>query len=656
MERIADTSYATLNLRQRGYDELGRLKRRYRHNGTDTESFEYNIRNWTTQIRSGEFIQRLYYNTPPRNFWAIPQFAGNISATTWTFGNRTNGYVFQYDGLNRLAIAYMVFNGHMCDIRSEMFHYDMNGNITWLQRWGENDIIDMLSMTYRGNQLMRVTDSSWGPQNLYNLMEYHDRNRIGDDFAYDYNGNMIKDLDRNIVTIQYNFLNLPSLIQFRNGHQIMNIYAADGRKLETRFRTVSQCLFTPRIQVPVGEIANLDNINTHLSGTIYAGNIEYRYQTWRHASEPYRIHNPEGFASFCPLRGENHWYSRPNPLFNYFRRDHLGNVREVWRAPHTKYIRNYDKHWNIYWWTQRVEGQTIQRTQFTTTGIPWEQSYGRHQNNRLHNSTELIEMHGYNSSDHGNRRLHHAINRYVTIDRLAEQFPWQSPYVHAANNPVNFIDVNGDAAVSTIIIGGLIWGGKKIAAASAAKKASTLLLAAGAAYYLPDAIDATRDLGGIIRQEFVTASSNSGITILSKSKGKGGGGDPLGAAQVLGHANMIAPLSNPMPCGGGFNPDPNQNHSKTIKRTAGAVAVGIGMGQISSNFDINSASNELQNRWRNALDHSLQARPPMLQPQQTIEQQPQQNLLQLPLQNQTQPHSFRHAEHERRMQELQRLF
>lgn len=33
--------------------------------------------------------------------------------------------------------------------------------------------------------------------------------------------------------------------------------------------------------------------------------------------------------------------------------------------------------------------------------------------------------------------------------RFCEKFPWQSPYVHAGNNPVNYVDVNGDSIVLT---------------------------------------------------------------------------------------------------------------------------------------------------------------------------------------------------------------
>ena len=51
--------------------------------------------------------------------------------------------------------------------------------------------------------------------------------------AYDANGNLTKDLNKNIVDIQYNSLNLPSRIVFKNGDNISHVYSADGSKLRT---------------------------------------------------------------------------------------------------------------------------------------------------------------------------------------------------------------------------------------------------------------------------------------------------------------------------------------------------------------------------------------------------------------------------------------
>ena len=42
-------------------------------------------------------------------------------------------------------------------------------------------------------------------------------------YAYDANGNLTKDLNKNIVDIQYNSLNLPSRIVFKNGDNISHV-------------------------------------------------------------------------------------------------------------------------------------------------------------------------------------------------------------------------------------------------------------------------------------------------------------------------------------------------------------------------------------------------------------------------------------------------
>lgn len=52
-------------------------------------------------------------------------------------------------------------------------------------------------------------------------------------YAYDDNSNLIKDSNKDIVDIQYNYLNLPSNVIFSNGSSITYTYGADGTKLHT---------------------------------------------------------------------------------------------------------------------------------------------------------------------------------------------------------------------------------------------------------------------------------------------------------------------------------------------------------------------------------------------------------------------------------------
>lgn len=96
------------------------------------------------------------------------------------------------------------------------YSYDCMGNITSLSRNGLLDdgsygLIDDLTLTYDGNQLMAVSDDGDDPSynNAWNFMDGSDSEI---EYEYDANGNVTKDLNRNILSIQYNTLNLPSVI------------------------------------------------------------------------------------------------------------------------------------------------------------------------------------------------------------------------------------------------------------------------------------------------------------------------------------------------------------------------------------------------------------------------------------------------------------
>jgi hypothetical protein len=68
---------------------------------------------------------------------------------------------------------------------------------------------------------------------------------------------------------------LPDTIQFKYGNEILNRYAADGRKLYTEYFTKITQLTTPIDTGAVYKWVFNRNLMTQ-TGTDYFGNIEYR--------------------------------------------------------------------------------------------------------------------------------------------------------------------------------------------------------------------------------------------------------------------------------------------------------------------------------------------------------------------------------------------
>ncbi len=68
----------------------------------------------------------------------------------------------------------------------------------------------------------------------------------------------------------------------------------------------------------------------------------------------------------------------------------------------------------------------------------------------LYNGKEKVKGLGW--YDYGARYYDPAISRFSSVDRFADKYPNQSTYHYVANNPIKFIDVNGDSIdVSTLM-------------------------------------------------------------------------------------------------------------------------------------------------------------------------------------------------------------
>ena len=168
---------------------------------------------------------------------------------TWKAGNESTvrGYKFTYDGLDRLLNATYGetagINANTDRFSENVTAYDKNGNIKTLQRYGQTGastygLIDNLTFTLGGNQLTRVDDAV-ATSAYNNGFEFKDGVKQANEYNYDSNGNLTKDLNKGITNISYNCLNLPSVVTFSDGSTVTYTYAADGTKLKTVHKTGS---------------------------------------------------------------------------------------------------------------------------------------------------------------------------------------------------------------------------------------------------------------------------------------------------------------------------------------------------------------------------------------------------------------------------------
>ena len=284
-----------ITLADYAYDNLGRLQSKSLHgSATNKLTYAYNVRGWLTGISGTKFTQNLYYNTGN----GTARYNGSISSMTWKAGNESTvrGYKFTYDGLDRLLNAtygeIAGINANTDRFSENVTAYDKNGNIKTLQRYGQTGastygLIDNLTFTLGGNQLTRVDDTVTA--SAYNgSFEFKDGVKQANEYAYDANGNLTKDLNKGITNISYNCLNLPSVVTFSDGSTITYTYAADGTKLKTVHKTGSTTTTTD-----------------------YCGNVVYENGVQK------LLLTDEGYVTLSDSK------------YHYYLKDHQGNNRVV---------------------------------------------------------------------------------------------------------------------------------------------------------------------------------------------------------------------------------------------------------------------------------------------------------------------------------------
>lgn len=319
------------------YNELGQLQTKRlgsANNGStylDNLNYEYTIRGWLKSINKS-FLQST--STTVSNWfgeeisydrgYSANQYNGNIAGIKWKSGtNRIlRSYGYRYDLSNRLQSAQYTqqndpnnYNGAWSnttlDFTVSHVNYDANGNILRMAQQGRknnlNQAIDRFRYSYlpNTNQLAFVTDSVADANSPLGDFKESAGNRTSNesaniaDYAYDLNGNLKIDANKDITSIAYNHLNLPQRILMKGKGIIDYTYDATGVKLRKRV--------TDSTAGPV-KIITTD----YISGFVYERDT---LQFISHAEGRIRA----VFKTGQPVRY----------FYDYFENDHLGNVRLV---------------------------------------------------------------------------------------------------------------------------------------------------------------------------------------------------------------------------------------------------------------------------------------------------------------------------------------
>jgi len=421
-------------LEKNTYDELGRVTKVSVGNTEASPlqqvDYAFNIRGWLKSINDPNatltndvFAMQLNYNNVAKNSNGISAlntqslYNGNISEVIFKTAsdNKKRAYSYTYDNTGRLASAAYkagdTFTDEVDFYSLNAVTYDKNGNIKILSRNAPdaafaNPIqIDNLNYEYKekSNQLKKVTDL------IANSQGFKDDTSVNDeDYTYDVNGSVIKDENKAITNITFNYLNLPETITVEGQGTIKFVYTASGKKQE--------------------KVVN--HTTNGIQKTRYAGKFIY--------SKPSNMPN-YSLSFFSTSQGYAESFVDAT-LFKYVYqyKDHQGNIRASYSDT------NNDNQINI-------ATEIVQAKNYYPFGLDHKYQIGTPMaaitmtdHPYAYNGQEQLRDLGLkNITEMTWRKYDNALGRFHGIDALAASTPSLTPYHFANNNPIYFSDPSG---------------------------------------------------------------------------------------------------------------------------------------------------------------------------------------------------------------------
>jgi RHS repeat-associated protein len=426
----------------------------------ETDNYSYTIQGWIKQMQGSAFGYALGYN--PTDYTAIggtgsvavtTQLAtpiatgkglynGNIATTASVTpqlgtGNFTQQYT--YDQLNRITSSSSPATGSTAsNAYKTRYSYDPNGNILSLSRYdAAQSQFDSLKYNYQNkasgyksntNKLRWVNDLIPTTATTSDIED-----QSTDNYSYDAIGNLIKDVQEEIDSIQWTVSGKVSKVIRIVGSKKPNLafaYDASGQRIAKKvLRSDGSSQTTYYIRDASGNVMGVYDYELPASGTAATpGNAPILTEQYLYGSSRLGVYTPtSGSATLAGLGAR--MFGRKS----YELTDHLGDVRVA--------ISDYQ--------IPAAAGAGVAIVNSATDYYP----FGMVARSAV---SPQVYRYGFNGQEHeddinsgggdydfGARIFDPRIARWLAIDPLVKKYPYLSPYNFAVNNPIFYIDRDG---------------------------------------------------------------------------------------------------------------------------------------------------------------------------------------------------------------------
>ena len=275
---------------------------------------------------------------------------------------------------------------------------------------------NMFRSSYEGNQVVKIDDAADESPSYSGSMHFRDAANEETEYTYDANGNMLTDSNKGITSIEYNVLDLPQCINVKpnvlgnSDNKICYTYSADGTKLSSTYKNGdSQVL-------PYKPTPSL-NIKTNGMVTPMVRSLESNYHYCSNL-----VYNNDRLSTILFDGGYASVDEGGGIVMHFYVKDHLGSNRLV-----------VDGNGNI----EEVN-------HYYPFGALMGDRCGVSRNKYKYIGKELDTMYGWNMQDHEARWYDPVVGRWMATDPLQEKYESVSSYCYAINNPIIFIDFDGN--------------------------------------------------------------------------------------------------------------------------------------------------------------------------------------------------------------------